>query len=449
MTSATTTPDLYEAVRYARNVELLSEDGRLKWQPLVGEESAFLTALVGFGLARRGCTVLSFSGTGKTVLADAVWDLLPDDRKKVVDMLTKTAIWHMAPTLNAADWLYFPEEQNASDNDEVVKVKKKLGEGKPAERTITGQRMGDGTFDTQTSRIDWKPDLSTMAITNSKAESVMDEESLRRRIIVTTDPTDKQTRAVLKAQARAFARGKKRVRDMTPSQIMGLKLHVRSACDAYARVDEALFYGMEAFEQYVPSVFTNSRSAFPMLMHVVKGVGLYYHQTEEIRDKTLIVSPMRFAETLEFYGSTFFGNCMKLPTMGPQVLSVFPKVERTEEGAVPMTQMLNEGQLVDALAAHGYSMEKKKAKDVLKRLVDVGFIVEDKTLDAPTYYRSPIADFENVVDWSEVIKGAREVAYQEHPDPEEWVKKHASGDSMTFRSPVTGEMVTRGGKVSA
>src|SRR5438552_2067577 len=130
-------PSLYDVVRYARNAESFAENGKKKFNPLIGEEAGLLTVFCGFGMARRATIVYAFSGTGKTVLSDAVYNLLPDAEKMVVDMLSAKALWYKATDINARVFLYFPEEQNASDNDEVVKIKKKFGEGKDAEREVT------------------------------------------------------------------------------------------------------------------------------------------------------------------------------------------------------------------------------------------------------------------------------------------------------------------------
>ena len=78
----TTHPTLYDVVRYSANVEVETENGRRKFQPLIGEEAGFLTVVASFTLARRPTVVNAFSGTGKTILSDAAVALMPEAQKQ-------------------------------------------------------------------------------------------------------------------------------------------------------------------------------------------------------------------------------------------------------------------------------------------------------------------------------------------------------------------------------
>lgn len=448
------TPKLYDIPRYSRNVEVKTENGRRKYQPLIGEEAGLLTVFTAFAMARRPTIVDAFSGTGKTVMADAVVSLLPESDVETTDMLSAKAIYAKAAQINRKRFMYAPELQNAGDQDEFVKVLKKLGEGKSAKREVTGGLLQDGTRDLVSSEINWIPTLTTRAVENKKADEIFNEEAQRRFVIVATDPSANQTRKVINAQAKVYARGVKRVRDMNDFEMFQLRAHVAASVNAYERIDDVLIPGIEAFAARVPDVFTSSRSAFPTLVAVAKGVGIFYHTSETIVEsvedektrRTLVLSPERFAETLEFYGPTFYANCMRLPAMGQALIERMPAYKTNRDGVVDFSSMLTVEQIGAALSATGWSIEKKKVEAMVARLVDVGFIARAEIDDgAKRYHLTPLSDIKNTTDWAAILENARDTARDVLGDQAEaWVKKHAQGRSVTYTSPITGETVTTG-----
>lgn len=445
-------PVLYDVVRYARNAEVVKENGKLSYQPLVGEEAALLTVFCGFAMARRGVTIESFSGTGKTVIADAVWNLIPDDMKMVVDMLSPKALWYKANEINAKTFLYFPEEQNASDNDEVVKVKKKLGDGKDAEREVTGGVLGEGLGrTTEKYVIKWHPDLSTVAIENRAGANVFDDESRRRRIVVTTDPSGKQTRAVVKKHGGVWARGVEAEKTMSSLEALTLRAHVARCIAEYDRVPEVRFFGAEAFAEQVPAIFTSTRSAFKLLQQVARGVAVFYADREQIAtdaktgETFIALSPARFAETLDFYGDGFFSNCMKLPPMGSRVIGALPQPKLDQRsGVVSHDAMRTEAELLRDLAGRGVVMERSKVRTILKKCVDAGFVEENDELNAKRYHRTPAADFEAWLKWGPIVEACRSEAKTQLGDQAEaWVARYCGlNQPIQYVSPIDGAVRT-------
>src|ERR1041385_3725201 len=114
---------LHDLARYYRN------------GGLVGEDRAGITTLIALA-GGASVIVKGYSGTGKTECAKIAVRLLPESLVCRVDMVSELGIWSadMAKRIEEARVVFFPEDQNAGDNDEVVKVKKKWGDGDDAER---------------------------------------------------------------------------------------------------------------------------------------------------------------------------------------------------------------------------------------------------------------------------------------------------------------------------
>ena len=67
--------ELYDVTRYFHNVR--KKDGSLN--PILGEDELALTSILSYLLEDTNFVIKAYSGTGKTVIMDAIFGLLPDE----------------------------------------------------------------------------------------------------------------------------------------------------------------------------------------------------------------------------------------------------------------------------------------------------------------------------------------------------------------------------------
>ena len=77
--------EVYDLLRYFHNAR--KKDGTLF--PLLGEDALALTASLSYLLEDTNFCIKAYSGTGKTVLMDAISQLLPEDWIHTIEHLQK------------------------------------------------------------------------------------------------------------------------------------------------------------------------------------------------------------------------------------------------------------------------------------------------------------------------------------------------------------------------
>ena len=82
--------ELHDVTRYFHNVR--KKDGALN--PILGEDELDLTSILSYLLEDTNFVIKAYSGTGKTVVMDAIFGLLPDDFYFVMEHLSETAVWY-------------------------------------------------------------------------------------------------------------------------------------------------------------------------------------------------------------------------------------------------------------------------------------------------------------------------------------------------------------------
>jgi len=180
--------ELFDLTRYFHNVR--KEDGTLN--PILGEDELALSACLSYLLEDNNFVIKAYSGTGKTVIMDAIFALLPEEFYYVLEHLSETAVWYDAEKINRARFIAIPEAQKLPEA--VIEVVKTWGDGRSAFRKRTDVTIGD-TVETQ---IYAKYVFMCVAVENSKGAAYFDAELERRCMIMHTNPTVEQTERVLK-----------------------------------------------------------------------------------------------------------------------------------------------------------------------------------------------------------------------------------------------------------
>jgi len=129
--------EIHDLVRYLRNVK--KSDGSMN--PIIGEDELGVVAILSYLLEDNNFVIKAYSGTGKTVIMDAVFGLLPEEYFHTIEHLSETAVWYEAAKINRARFIAIPEAQKLPEG--VMEVIKTWGDGRAAFRKKTDITVGD------------------------------------------------------------------------------------------------------------------------------------------------------------------------------------------------------------------------------------------------------------------------------------------------------------------
>ena len=174
--------ELYDLTRYFHNVR--NKDGVLN--PILGEDELALSACLSYLLEDNNFVIKAYSGTGKTVIMDAIFNLLPEEFYYALEHLSETAVWYDAEKINRSRFVAIPEAQKLPEA--VIEVVKTWGDGRTAFRKRTDVTIGD----TVETKLHPKYVFMCVAVENTKGAAYFDAELERRCMIMHTNPTVKQ-----------------------------------------------------------------------------------------------------------------------------------------------------------------------------------------------------------------------------------------------------------------
>ena len=123
--------EIYDLLRYFHNAK--KKDGTLF--PILGEDSLALTTSLSYLLEDTNFCIKAYSGTGKTVLMEAVANLLPEEYVYSVEHMSETAIWYDEDKINKARFVFIPEAQKIPEG--VMEIIKTWADGRTAQRKKT------------------------------------------------------------------------------------------------------------------------------------------------------------------------------------------------------------------------------------------------------------------------------------------------------------------------
>lgn len=408
---------------------------------LVGEDRAAITSTVALG---GGASViwLGYPGTGKThgarISAALVVAAAPHLLVKV-DMLSKLGIWSpgMVKRIEAIGprgVVLFPEDQNASDNDENVKVKKKWGDGDDAERAKS-EDMGN---DTSFTVLPCRTFLSTAAITNAAFGKSFDLESSRRVVKVATDPSETATSAVLDSQADALVYGSKATNVLSPLEKRAVEKRVAAMMES--PVERVRFFGAHAIKNAIPAFFPEARSANALFAKILLGVARWYADSEVTKGTTVYLSPQRAAEAWAFYGDVLDENARKFETSDREILGAYPQPVWNGEAIAPECA-LDLPAVMRKLRPMGLT-DPALVKRQISKLVTKGFLAEADGFSRARWHRTTLSDVANRVEWRDVLAECRKHAKTQLDGDERaaYLAKCDEAESVGMMNPITGQV---------
>jgi hypothetical protein len=403
--------ELYDLTKYFHNVR--KEDGTLN--PILGEDELALSSCLSYLLEDNNFVIKAYSGTGKTVIMDAIFSLLPDEFYYVLEHLSETAVWYDAEKINRARFIAIPEAQKLPEP--VIEVVKTWGDGRSAFRKRTDVTVGE-TVETE---IYPKYVFMCVAVENTKGASYFDAELERRCMIMHTNPTVEQTERVLKHKLMDSAVPKSKLTTMSEEDIEELRDHMLKAVierddeDALKIKNPCAPFLFEA----IPSAFPVSRSKVQYLLKLINAVARFYPdeiiKVEKDGTQYGLVTPKHNWLGLRIYLNSFVSECLHMPSHGTDILKLFPNTRIDRFGfADGDTIRMSTNEIKKAAKAAGLPFTK--IEPILGALVMTGFLEMDEDKGKKLYYKSPL--FEEPVakiNWSDLIEETKKFMAKNWP----------------------------------
>ena len=401
--------ELHDLLRYFHNAK--NKDGKLF--PLLGEDALALVATLSYLLEDNNFCVKAYSGTGKTVLMEAIFNLLPEEWVHTIEHLSETAVWYNAREINNARFVAIPEAQKLPEG--VMEIIKTWADGRTARRQKTDVTIQDVT--TQALYPQWV--FMCVAVENTKGSAYFDAELERRCMIMHTNPTVEQTERVIKHKLVHAASKPKSITTMTDDEVAGLKEHIVEAITRRDDDHEVILknpcapFLMEA----IPTAFPVSRSKVQYLIKLINGVARFYPdeliRTEQDGIEYALVTPKHNWLGLRIYLNSFVEECLHMPSHGVDILKLFPDTRLDKFGfADSETVKMSENELKKAAKAAGLPFTK--IRPIISALMVAGFIEMEEDGKHKLYYKSPlITEPVAKINWSELIEETKEFVREE------------------------------------
>ena len=431
--------EIHDLLRYFHNAK--KRDGTLF--PILGEDALALTASLSYLLEDTNFCVKAYSGTGKSVLMEAIFNLLPEDYVHTIEHLSETAVWYEADSINKARFIAVPEAQKIPEG--VMEIIKTWADDRMATRKVTDVT----TKSTREQYLFPKYVFMCVAVENEKGSAMFDTELERRCMIMHTNPTVEQTERVIKHKLMHSAVETASISTMSDEEMNGLKKHIIDSITARDEDDATMIKNPCApfLFNAIPSAFPVSRSKVQYVLRLINAIARFY--PDEIvrveRDGKIygLVTPKHNWLALRIYLNSFVEECLHMPSHGTDILKLFPETRLDKFGfADSDTVKMSEGELKKAAKAAGLPFTK--LRPVLSGLLMTGFLEIEDDGKHKLYYKSPLlTEPASKIDWSQLINETKEFVRKEWPEvADEYIGRCCS--SVQIVDPFTGNNIELG-----
>jgi hypothetical protein len=433
--------EIYDLLRYFHNAK--KKDGTLF--PILGEDSLALTTSLSYLLEDTNFCIKAYSGTGKTVLMEAVANLLPEEYVYSVEHMSETAIWYDEDKINKARFVFIPEAQKIPEG--VMEIIKTWADGRTAQRKKTDVTIKMAV----TQWLKPKYVLMAVAVENDKGSAMFDAELERRCMIMHTNPTVKQTERVIKHKLLHSASPKASMSSMSDKEIKNLKKHIlttlreRDEDDATVLKNPCAPFLFDA----IPSAFPVSRSKVQYLLKLINAIARFYpDEIVKVKQDGIqygLVSPKHNWLGLRIYLNSFVEECLHMPSHGTDILKLFPETRLDRFGfADSETVKMSENELKKAAKSAGLPFTK--LRPVIAGLMMTGFLECDEEGSKKLYYKSPlITEPVSKINWSDLIEETKEFIRKEWPKvSDEYIGRSCS--SIRIVDPFSGDNIELGAR---
>ena len=409
-------PEIHDLLRYFHNAK--KKDGTLF--PILGEDALALTASLAYLLEDTNFCIKAYSGTGKTVLMEAIGNLLPDNYIYVMEHMSETALWYDEDKVNKARFVCIPEAQKIPEG--VMEIIKTWADGRTSQRKVTDiTRKYKGVTPISYQHLHPKYVLMAVAVENDKGSAMFDAELERRCMIMHTNPTVKQTEMVIKHKLMHSALPRTTLSSMSDEEVNKLRSHLievireRDEDDATVIKNPCAPFLFDA----IPSAFPVARSKVQYLLQLINAIARFYPdeiiRTTEDGITYGLVSPKHNWLGLRIYLNSFVEECLHMPSHGTDILKLFPDTRLDKFGfADSETVKMSEGELKKAAKAAGLPFTK--LRPVIAALLMTGFLELDDDGKRKLYYKSPLINEPvSKINWSDLIEETKNFTRENWP----------------------------------
>jgi hypothetical protein len=431
--------EIYDLLRYFHNAK--KPDGTLF--PILGEDALALTTSLSYLLSDTNFCIKAYSGTGKTVLMEAIASLLPKNYIYTVEHMSETAIWYDEEAINNARFVAIPEAQKIPEG--VMEIIKTWADGRTATRKKTDITIKASV----TQWLEPKYVLMAVAVENDKGSAMFDAELERRCMIMHTNPTVKQTELVLKHKLMHSALPKTTMSSMDDKEIDALKEHILDAIRERDEDDATDLKNPCApfLFNAIPSAFPVSRSKVQYLLRLINAIARFYPNeiTKVEKDGVTygLVSPKHNWLGLRIYLNSFVEECLHMPSHGTDILKLFPETRLDKFGfADSETVKMSEGEMKKAAKAAGLPFTK--LRPVIVGLLMTGFLEVEDDGKRKLYFKSPLINEPvSKINWSDLIEETKEFVRENWPEvSDEYIRSNCS--SIKIVDPFNGDNIELG-----
>ena len=412
--------EIYDISRFYDNVVINGN-----YRPVIGEDETRLTTFLGFVVIRRPVLITSGAGGGKTVIMDATSELIPETKRTIIAMGSKKAIWGSIKDLQKHEFVILPEFQKASANVDAIdmlEVLKDWGEGKTARYNRMDITKGK---ETEVVLLPPRPFMTSLATENEHGK--IGPELGRRVIEVHTNCTKEQTEKVIESKLlrEALPHKTKSLKDV---EYQLIKLHVKNVIEEVGTGPFIINPMAMELTRVVPTIYKEARSVIDYLIDMIKACTMFYFYDRpnyyDGETKVYFSTPADNWIAWKIYGRQFVESCLKIPQYGLSILTLLPQIA----GRPSYSSTKDPDEILAGLLHMGITMTKADLKKVLGTLVMNSYLSEmpgEKKTDPIRYYRGALsANYDNPLDWNEVIEKTLTLIKEEYPSIEEEYLKH-------------------------
>jgi len=437
--------ELTDLVRYFHNVR--NSKGELV--PIIGEDRLAVTSALAYLLEDTNFMINAYSGTGKTVIMNAVFGLLEGTsiRTAVIEQLSETALWYDLENINQSRFIAIPEAQKCPES--IIEILKTWADDRPAIRKRTDVTIQD----IREQKLIPKYVFMCKAVENKKGNAFLDAELERRYMVTHTNPTVKQTEDVIKYKLDTTARPQEDIITMSDEEIQELKNHIANCI--INRDDTRAVQLRNPCAPFlfklIPTLFPIARSKVHYYLKLINAVARFYPDeilTTEKNDTTYgLVTPKHNWLATQIYIDTFVTECLQMPSHGIDILKLIPDSDIDRYGMVTSEVIkLSMKEIQQAARQAGLPFAGKSVTPLLTALQMLGFIEMEEENNKRLYFKSPlIREPSTKIDWDEALEETQKLVKETWPEiSNEYIDRYCTGVEVI--NPFTQEKVSIGPK---
>ena len=408
--------ELTDLVRYFHNVR----NDKGQHVPIIGEDKLAVTAALSYLLEDTNFMINAYSGTGKTVIMNAVFNLLKDTGIPyvVIEQMSETALWYDMDRINQSRFLAIPEAQKCPEA--IIEILKTWADDRPAERKRTDVTIQD----VRTQILHPKYVFVCKAVENKRGDAFLDAELERRYMVTHTNPTVKQTEDVIKYKLDTFAKPHEDLVTMSDKEIDALRKHI---CDCIIERDDTR--GMKIrnpcapfLYDLIPTLFPIARSKVHYYLKLINAVARFYpgELVRVERDGITygLITPKHNWLATQIYIDTFVTECLQMPSHGVDILKLIPNSDVDKYGMLTSEVIkMSKGEIQQAARQVGLPFAQKNINPLLTSLVMLGFLEQEEEDKKLLYFKSTLVrEPSTKIDWSNLMRGTQELMKSTWPE---------------------------------